>query len=168
MPDDLPLCILQWNANGLRPKLAEFMLFLIACQIQVAMVQESHLDHMVDINSICSYGYQIFRKDRDRHGGGLLILALRSITAQEFHLDSPPGSHLELQGVRIWRDNRCFNLVNVYRPPDAPCLNLDMLLPLLHPVIISGDFNAHANEWDPGRSDPSGQTILDFTTTQPF
>ncbi len=76
MPGTSPLRILQWNANGLRTKLHELLLFLLALRIQVALVQETHLDPSVDINSACSFGYQVYRKDRDRHGGGLLTLVL--------------------------------------------------------------------------------------------
>ncbi len=59
-------------------------------------------------------------------------------------------------------------MVNLYRPPSAPALDLDFLQPLPSPVIIAGDFNAHHPSWDPPRQDASGLALCDFTSTNPY
>ncbi len=142
MVDRQPLCILQWNANGLCTRLHELLLLLITLRIQMALIQETHLEASVDTRSAFSLGFQIFRKDRDHHGGGLLTLVLRSLTAQEVPIPAPPGSHLELLGVRLWTQQRRLLLVNIYRPPSAPTLSLDFLQPLQAPLLVSGDLRA--------------------------
>ena len=87
-PSQNNLRILQWNANGIRPRRTELIQFLFLNQYDFIFVQDSHLssDSTFHIN-----GYKTFKKNRsmtkrgttDSTGnlqGGVLILVKNGLT----------------------------------------------------------------------------------------
>ena len=94
------LRILQWNANGIRPRRTELIQFVFLNQYNFIFVQDSHLssDSTFHIN-----GYKTFEKNRsmtkrgttDSTGnlqGGVLILVKNGLTYSPSLLNSFPPS----------------------------------------------------------------------------
>jgi hypothetical protein len=67
-----PLNVLQWNAEGVRPKKVPLAEKLYEEQIDIACIQETHLRPSHDFKIS---GYESVRLDREEgHKGGVLIL----------------------------------------------------------------------------------------------
>ena len=64
---DKEIRILQWNCNGVRRKHAVLKNFLEKQKIDIALIQETHLNpyHKFDLGP----EYVIYRKDRPTHKG---------------------------------------------------------------------------------------------------
>jgi len=72
------LCI----CRNIVPKRFDLIAYLCAHQLNVvAITGESFLDSSIPDAHIISSGYMVFRRDRNRHGGGIVVLIRNSITA---------------------------------------------------------------------------------------
>ena len=81
-----PLNILQWNAEGVYNKKIPLTERLYADNIDVACIQETHLNPK---QRFTIRGYQTFRMDREgRHKGGIMILVRNSIAASDNKVDT--------------------------------------------------------------------------------
>jgi hypothetical protein len=65
------LLIHQWNANGILGKLSELKQYLQNYQVRLMAINETKI---TDSHKIKIKNYQILRKDRDIHGGGIALL----------------------------------------------------------------------------------------------
>lgn len=153
-----PLNILQWNAEGVFNKKLPFTERLYADNIDVACIQETHLNpnHRFTIR-----GYQTFRLDREgRHKGGVLMLIKNNIPAQEIKLDT--NQQAEVQGVNITMDSSVLTIYNLYCPPDKD-LPLQYLgnLPTENCLVV-GDFNSHSTCWGYEETDKRGEEVEDW------
>ena len=111
---------------------------------------ESFLDSSIPDTHIIPAGYTVFRHDRNRHGGCVLVLIRNSITV--IHRKDLE-SDCEMLWLELHTSRGIINLVTYYRPPTA---TVD-LLKLLHsalatnsnslPVIVCGDFNVPDVDW---------------------
>ena len=65
--DSRELRILQWNCNGIRPKATRLREYLELERIDVALIQETHLNphHTFDLGP----DFVVYRKDRKTHKG---------------------------------------------------------------------------------------------------
>ena len=63
------------------PKRFDLFAFLCANNFDVVAITETFLDSSVPNAHIIPIGYTIFRQDRNRHGGGVLVMVHDSITA---------------------------------------------------------------------------------------
>lgn len=76
-----PIKILQWNAEGTLNKKVVFVNKMLDEKIDVACIQETHLNQNLRFTI---RGYQIFRADRvNRKKGGILIMVRNNIPAIE-------------------------------------------------------------------------------------
>jgi len=108
------------------------------------------LDSSIPDTHIIPAGYTVFRHDRNRHGGCVLVLIRNSITV--IHRKDLE-SDCEMLWLELHTSRGIINLVTYYRPPTA---TVD-LLKLLHsalatnsnslPVIVCGDFNVPDVDW---------------------
>ena len=77
-------------------------------------------------NFICPNNFNYLRKDRhgDANGGGLLILVKNNIQYTEI-FENFLKYGIEVQGIKVFKDNYFINLFNVYIPPniDSSTLN---------------------------------------------
>jgi len=67
------LKIVYLNARSILPKFDELVLMVQAREPDIVSIVESWLDWDVEDSEINISGYQIFRADRSRHGGGVLV-----------------------------------------------------------------------------------------------
>ncbi len=71
--DNDTISILYFNARSLVPKLDELSAVIEAHNPDVVSIVESWLCADIPDSELYIPGYQIFRKDRHRHGGGVLL-----------------------------------------------------------------------------------------------
>ena len=152
-----PLNILQWNAEGVYRKKIPLTERLHAENIDVACIQETHLNtnHRFTIR-----GYQTFKMNREgRHKGGVLILVRNSIAATEVKLDT--NQEAEIQRVQITVDKSVVTIFNLYCPVDKDLSLQTMDLPPENCLVV-GDFNSHSSSWGYDETDQRGDEVEDW------
>ena len=152
-----PLNILQWNAEGIYNKKLPLTERLHTEHIDVACIQETHLNpkHRFSIR-----GYQCFRMDREgRHKGGVLILVHNSIPAVELHVDTEQQA--EIHGVKIVVEDVDITIYNLYCPTDKD-LSLQLLNAPAENCLVIGDFNSHSTCWGYEETDKRGEEVEDW------
>ena len=146
------------NCNGLKgsSKLASFQAAITHHAPNIIMGSESKIDEDISTYSIFPDDYLVFRKDRNQHGGGVLIAAKDTITVSGCPQFS---SDCELQWCSIQMLNSgLFFFGCYYCPPNnrqASVAGLEEALSALmsnrrkNPnVVIAGDFNHPDINWD--------------------
>ena len=152
-----PLNILQWNAEGVYNKKIPLTERLHAEDIDVACIQETHLNTN---RRFTVRGYQTFRMDREgRHKGGVLILVRNSIAAKDITVDT--NQQAEIHGVSITVDNSVITIFNLYCPPDKD-LSLQMMDTPPENCLVIGDFNSHSTCWGYDETDRRGDEVEDW------
>ena len=122
------LRILQWNANGIRPRRTELLHFLSHNQYDLIFIQESHLS---SDSTFRIPGYKTLQKNRfmtrrgttnstGNLGGGVLILvknglSYTSLSTQSLSSLDPSSDYLAI-AVKI-KGAAPIHLFNVYVPP---------------------------------------------------
>ena len=152
-----PLNILQWNAEGVYQKKISLTERLHGDKIDVACIQETHLNpnHRFSIR-----GYQTFRMDREgRHKGGVLILVKNDIPAKDFKIDT--GQQSEIHGAHITVGNTTVTIFNLYYPSDKDLALHTMNLPPENCLTV-GDFNSHSTSWGYEESNRRGDEVEDW------
>ena len=130
------------------PKLDHLSLSVKLHDPHVICITESWLCKNISDDELSLSGYQLFRLDRDRHGGGVLVYVslLFSVTLHPL----PPPS-LELISFSIHLNKIQFCICVFYRPPNSPRCIFDTLSSYLvsicannfHNFILLGDFNVN-------------------------
>ena len=175
------LQILQWNANGIRPRRTELLHFLSHNQYDLIFIQESHLS---SDSTFRIPGYKTLQKNRfmtrrgttnstGNLGGGVLILvkndlSYTSLSTQSLSSLDPSSDYLAI-AVKI-KGAAPIHLFNVYVPPirssssdPRPKSFSPFLLPSSPTTSIFGDFNSHHSSWDSHSSeDHSGKDLFDW------
>ena len=140
------LKLFYFNARSIVPKLDE-LLTLVQCEHpDVICIVESWLNSDILDSEISIPGYQVFRKDRNRHGGGVLVYTRVELDCSTI---DHPFTDLELLWLSIHRGNFRLTLGTFYRPPNAPVDILDQLQSSLQNIecsrfnnlVLLGDFN---------------------------
>ena len=154
------LKILSLNVRSLLPKFDEFCLVCASLSPDIICVSETWLSQDIPDNEIALINYQLFRKDRNRHGGGVLLYIHSNIFAVPLKL----SCDLELLLVSVKVFNQTFTLGSYYRPPSLlnGVSDLVEVLSSIPPesiqnLIIAGDFNVDM-------SSPSGRLFSDLSS----
>ena len=158
--------LLYSNVRGLRQASGELCRMCTEFHPSIVCLSETHLcDDATD--SFCPPGYVVAaRRDRSKHGGGVLILLREVILFEE--IDTAVFSIVEkaeLVAVCV----QSFIIICCYHQPssvDVTLLNnLDHVLdkyPSLSPVVC-GDFNVHESTWlNSTHTTRAGTATLDF------
>ena len=140
---DSKLSFLFFNARSILPKLEELS---ASCSIylpDVICVVETWLSSDILDSEISLPGFSLFRRDRNRHGGGVLVYIQSGLFSSEIKL----ASSLEFILLSIKTKKSVFHLGTFYHPPSASS-DLDSLIHLfssslssLRNLILLGDFN---------------------------
>ena len=148
------LLIVYFNARSLIPKLDELCAIVETHNPDVVSIVESWLCADIPDNEISIPGYHVFRKDRHRHGGGVLLYIKDMFVVRELATDNCNG--LEILPIEISFLKFSFCITVFYRPPDSQGFIFDTLCNFLaslrlyqfsHFVLI-GDFNVNMNNHD--------------------
>ena len=123
----------------------------------VICISETWLDHSIDDVQVNLPGYQIYRRDRNRHGGGVAIYASNSIPVkqlQEFNIDG-----VEIVCIEVKLMHKKILISCIYRPPGSGqqaddfledfqnIVNL-MISKDYESLFILGDFNDRCMQWN--------------------
>ena len=133
------------NVRSLLQKLPQIEILLSGSNLDFLGISETWLNATVCSDILNIEGYDVFRKDRQdgRKGGGVLLFMKSTLTVTAMELATP----LECVGVEVrLSPEMSFNVINVYRPPDANqefYLHFEELLKAVadKESIILGDFN---------------------------
>ena len=147
------------NANSIFGKSAELHHLLDYTKADAVLINESKLDSEISTPEVipANLGYTVYRKDWNRHGGGVMILIKTCYSSQIADIKSDA----ELLWIDVQLKNqRKLLLSTFYRPPssDDEYLKLfDASLLDIHtrtandrnpPIIVGGDFNLPDINWE--------------------
>ena len=147
-PGTLKCCLL--NARSVVNKSLDLQA-LIHCQgLDLLAVTETFLSDTIHDGELVGAGYSVYRRDRDRHGGGVMLIIRDSIAATRRY-------DLETDCELLWVELTS-PLLNVlvgvfYNPPgfkDNALLQLQnslTSLPSSLPIVLCGDFNLPNINW---------------------
>ena len=132
------------NVRSLYPKLDEIQYIIQTNDFDIFGINETWLDQYIKNEEISIQGYNIVRKDRNRHGGGVCVYIKQTITYNVlFSNDQNPieSIWLNLTGVKL-----CIGCI--YRPPSSDNVYYNNILDHIEQVknqandiIIIGDLN---------------------------
>ena len=143
------LTISHINICSLRNKVHHIHHLLHHHKIHVLSVNETHLNSSIPDSSVHIPGYDLYRKDRDLHGGGVCIYVHSDI-----HSNRIPITELGVECVsvrlRLCTKPKAIELAvcSIYRPPSATVdfwnlcsQHLDVISRKFSRIIVLGDFN---------------------------
>ena len=135
------------NVNSLRNKIDSIDL-LIKEHIDICLLSETKLDNSFPNQQFHLNGYKLFRKDRDRFGGGIAFYVNETIPCKTLNTSDIP-ENIELLLLEISLKSRKWIIIGLYKPPSLNekyfLENLSNLLNRLachyENIILIGDFN---------------------------
>ena len=160
------LKILQWNADGLRPKINELELRLKKERIDVVLIQETKLTPQRRTPKLCGYSsIRLDRKNQDG-GGGVLAYISCSLVFERLRESNRMGTESSSFRIRLGK-RKWVVLCNTYCPPSRSHTRQSSLdfdaFPSSPDSILLGDLNAHNHLWDPFQpQDTRGESLLDW------
>ncbi len=143
-------------------KLDEIRLLIDKFNYYVIAVTESWLDDSVENDQIDIDGFTVYRVDRNRHGGGVLLYVSNLVNSSVFIEYSADA---QLLWVKLHLCEGMFIFGVGYVPPGLNTVNSDVLINVLQDhfdtinnlhhqaVVLTGDFNALCSEWWYGNPD---------------
>ena len=142
------LCL---NIRSVVSKRNEFLAYVLAHDPDLVAVTETFLDDSVHDSHIIPPGYVLFRKDRNRHGGGVMLLVRGSINVSRC---VNYETSCELLWVKLSLKPMSVIFGVFYRPPYHSTHDLQALQDSLLSVsdkhsciIVCGDFNVPNIDW---------------------
>ena len=147
------LIVAHLNINSLRNKLP-FLSEMIRGNIDILVITESKIDNSFPNAQFNIDGYSTpFRKDRDIHGGGVIIYVREDIPCRELKghkpIDNIEGIFLELKLRKSnWLLFGGYNPCKINAPQFLNALgnNIDFYMPNYDNFLFLGDFNSELSE----------------------
>ena len=135
--------ILQWNVNGYFSKIHSIHLLLHQYSPLLIALQETKLNTN---NNVHLKNYNIYRKDRNENGGGVLLAVHNSCPNYRININT----HLEVIACAVYFKNKKLNVASVYIPGNIT-FSIDDFVGVLNQMegdkLLLGDFNAKHNLW---------------------
>ena len=134
-------------------KIAELANIISSIKPDIILGTETWLDQNIHSRELFPYGFNIFRRDRNRNGGGVLIAISDQLTCHEVPELSAEGC--EMIWAKVHLKGRKHLLVSSYYNPrtrDADSLKAFQTISQRATatnslVVIGGDFNLPAIDW---------------------
>jgi len=166
------ICCAVMNVHSIVEKRFDLCAYLAAYQIDILAVTETFLDDSIHDSLVVPFGYVIYRHDRNRHGGGVLIL-VRSIYSVVRRSDLNLHVSSEILWIELVGQKQCPLIFGVlYRPPSASNNVLDQLYGTLCAltsskcnIVLCGDFNVPNIDWNtmcPSSSSVAATTLCNI------
>jgi len=145
------------NAQSLGNKLQELHYLLYFERFDVVLITESWLDDSFTQGLLDpKLKYNVFRKDRNRHGGGVCIFISNQLKTVRVDLDEK-YNHLEILCIDILIKPLSLRVFVTYRPPGvdaAAVMYLASLTECIHSYcllnrvnVVTGDLNSPKINW---------------------
>ena len=124
------------NARSLLPKRYDLLGYLSSLSVDIVAVTETFLDDSVLSSQFCPPHFTPFCRDRDRHGGGVLILIRSSIPAiRRTDLET----HCEMLWIEVHTRDGPLLFGVFYRPPNSDATKAGLAgwarWAMAHPII---------------------------------
>ena len=147
------LKIAHINICSIRNKLTEVADVLLLNNLHILAVSETHLDSTFEDTSLMIHGYNIFRKDRNAHGGGVAFYIQNHIPVKV--RQDLMSSDIEVLWLQVCLKHLKPILIGCcYRPPSANSWYLDKICEMLdhasstsHEIYFMGDLNIDWNSF---------------------
>ena len=137
------LVFLQWNAEGIQKKKEALKIFLHKNEVDVACIQETHLNSNLRFSI---RGYTCLRQDREnRSKGGILTLVKNNIPTSDIII--PSSTQSEIMGTKLILPGGNLNIINCYCPPDKELELGRIQIPINEECLILGDMNSRSQSW---------------------
>ena len=102
------LRVLYFNARSLLPKLEELQVLVsVHKPLNIICITESWTSHDITGQELSIPGFHLFRRDRNRHGGGVLMYVSDTIQCKRLNIICA-GEDLEILSIAV--HNECSNL----------------------------------------------------------
>ena len=175
-----PLNVLAANVNHFLAKKLELNQYMIDHDIDILIASETKIDDSVQDAELGLEDFEIYRKDRDQNGGGVLIGVKKTLKSIRLDIET----NCELVLVKLLTVNSTPAIIGAfYRPPSSPpCIEEIhkglLAIPNLHRCnfLLCGDFNLPHIDWSknclkqnpsyPGESRLLLDTMVDFGLSQ--
>ena len=107
------------NVTSLTKHVDELKVFMANTPLDVLTINESKLDLVNGDRLVNLEGYNIVRRDRNKHGGGVCFYLRNTITfSRQYQLEN---DDLELIALEIQKPNSCpFLIATWYQSPNTP------------------------------------------------
>ena len=120
------------------------------------LATESHLDHSITNSEVFPPNFSAYRKDSNRHRGGVFILVKNNISSSVIDIDTS----IEIIWVKLHTNNKKDLIFgSFYCPPNSPASVLDELYTSIclikskfpaSIIYLGGDFNCPGIDWAHG------------------
>ena len=101
------------NVNSIRNK-TDSIKTIINRNLDILLLTETKLDDSFPDNQFTIEGYRLFRKDRNSHGGGLILYINDDIPCRIIDLNL---TGIEVIATELTLSNNKWVFINVYKPP---------------------------------------------------
>ena len=152
--------VMHLNISSLLLHFDEFLHFVSDINIDIISLNETRLDESITNNSLSIPGYNIYRKDRNRNGGGALLYINDNLLSEytDFNfVTETVWSAVKVRGKTI-------AIGSLYRPPsstsqyfEAIIEDIEKIMNLGHELVILGDFNFDC--MDPVKNKPAYEHV---------
>lgn len=157
-PLSVPLTVCTWNADGVRSRIHELLVFLREHSVGILLLTETHLSPGISFHLP---GYTIFRKDRlGGPGGGVAVCATTKLSVQRVDFDTV----LETVGLETKIADQIIRFVAIYNPPSQTIQETELGVLLRPGTLIGGDLNSKHPAWGSRHINRNGRTVFKFVT----
>ena len=148
------LKVLTVNVNHILAKRVELLHFLVDNSIDIMIACETKIDENICDAELGLENFDIYRKDRNIHGGGVLVAVKKQLKSRKLEIT---GTECELVCVKLMVENtRPVVICAFYRPPSSTLEVMENLKDALMQVLayrnvtllLSGDFNLPDIDWE--------------------
>ena len=141
------------NFRSIVNKIIDTHTLLETQDIDILIGTETHLDSTINTSEIFPSKFTVYRKDRNRQGGGVCIAINNTIPSMQLQTQQPATEQVWAQ-VQT-EGNKRINVGSFYRPPgsdESALQSLDATLEELRQgcsqTLIGGDFNLWDINWN--------------------
>lgn len=157
----MPIKMIQWNCDGIRNKLGEFIEFVHEKEIDIILLQETKLraDHKLKLR-----GFQVYRRDGQNGQGGVAVAVKTTMPHRPIRLDPTRLGDVEAVAVQLADSTVVISYYNSPRRTLSP-EKLHQLMGLARKVLIGGDLNARHADWGCRPGNRNGTILKRYTET---
>ena len=145
------------NINSFRYKYTVLQEILYERHVDILIVAETKLDSSFPDAQFKVDGYNLYRKDRNSHGGGVIIYINSNITSRQ--RPDLEFNEIESISVELCTDKTKWLLLGAYKPPSLKPetfstdfqQNMDKVYQSFENVILLGDLNLDLMDHNKGR-----------------
>ena len=150
---------MHWNANSLDKQsqpIEELEDFIKNNKIHIIGINETKLQATDQINL---NNYNIIRKDRNQHGGGVAIIIDKQIQYEQVNLFEE--FELELIAIKVNINNIFYTFLTLYLPPQAQFPNQSFFekIAAIDNLILCGDLNCKSKAWFSKKNNQNGSLL---------